>query len=761
MTAREVASLVHGRPAGKGKWQAKCPAHDDRNPSLSIDEGRDGRVLLHCHAGCDLNDILEKLRLTKADISGDDDQAPRHGRNRMNIDKTYPYIDANGNLLYEVVRLLPKDFRQRRPDGAGGWIWDLKEVERVLFNLPRVLAADVVLIAEGEKDALTLEEDAKFFAAQDGRSYAATTNSGGAGKAKEKWLDKYSKCLEGKQAYVFQDNDDPGREHAQRVCASIRKHVREVRLVDLPGLPEKGDVSDWRREHRVEELWQVMQSSPPDQAGNALPDPSAPTEYSEDALALKFTVEYGDQLRYTAKWSRWSMWDGRRWIEDTTCHVFDRIRAICRSESAIVRGESLSLARRIASAPTIAAVERLARADRHHAAKVEQWDADSWLLNTPDGVVDLYTGKLRKARQEDYMTRIAAVSPGGRCPLWLSFLSRITSDDSELIAFMQRICGYALTGETREDAIFFFYGTGGNGKSVFLNTIAGVMGDYARSAPIETFIDSKGEQHPTELAWLQGARLVTAVETEDGRRWSESKLKQVTGGDLIAARYMRQDYFQYKPQFKPFFAGNHKPGLRTVDEAIRRRINLVPFTVTIPESERDRDLREKLREEWPGILRWAIEGCLAWQRDGLHAPEAVKGATADYLATEDAMARWMEDRCEVNANAWDPVAALYDDWRRWADANGEFIGSDKRFSQNLESRGFKRGRTNAARTFHGIALRTELMTDVTGPPIIRVTRAHAHIRTNGVAVSQASQEPDPAADPDHQDEDQDERKLRL
>jgi putative DNA primase/helicase len=456
--------------------------------------------------------------------------------------------------------------------------------------------------------------------------------------------------------------------------------------------------------------------------------------YSDDALALTFTAEHED-LRYVAVWGRWMMWNGHVWIPDATCNVINHARAICRAQSE--RCDLVVLARKIRSAPTVMAVERLARADRRHAAEVKQWDADPWLLNTPDGIVDLRTGRVHPARRENYMTKITAVGPGDRRELWQGCLERITNNNRALIAFIQRACGYVLTGVTREDAIFFFYGTGGNGKTVFLNTIAGIMGDYAKSAPIETFIASRKEQHPTELAWLQGARLVTAVETEDGRRWSESKLKQITGGDPIAARYMRQDFFEYAPQFKLFFAGNHKPGLRNVDEAMRRRLNLLPFTVTIPESERDRDLKEKLRGEWPGILQWAIEGCLAWQAEGLNAPEVVTGATADYLAAEDVMARWLEDRCQIIQSAWETVSALFADWRRWTEANGEFTGSEKRFSQNLESRGFIRQRTGTARRFQGIALRdSRLMTVGSDSLDIDVPDARTHKRTNGADSSE-------------------------
>ena len=220
------------------------------------------------------------------------------------------------------------------------------------------------------------------------------------------------------------------------------------------------------------------------------------------------------------------------------------------------------------------------------------------------------------------MTKKTAVAPGMRCPTWHEFLKRTTDGDNELQRYLQRVAGYALTGDTSEHALFFAYGTGANGKSTFLNAVSGMIGDYHKTAPIETFTESKSDRHPTDLAGLRGARMVTAVETEEGRRWAESKIKTLTGGDKIAARFMRQDFFEYAPQFKLLIAGNHKPSLRTVDEAIRRRFHLIPFTVTIPPEQRDTTLGDRLKDEWPGILGWAIEGCVEWMAKGLAAPKA-------------------------------------------------------------------------------------------------------------------------------------------
>lgn len=279
-----------------------------------------------------------------------------------------------------------------------------------------------------------------------------------------------------------------------------------------------------------------------------------------------------------AAWSKWLHWTGKCWQFDDTLKAFDLARRACRVAAAECNQSKVANA--IASAKTVAAVERLAKADRRIAATVEQWDADPWLLNTPGGVIDLQTGKTRSHAATDYMVKITETAADALCPIphWRQFLDRVTDGDAELLAFLHRVAGYLLTGITREHALFFNYGTGANGKTTFLNAITVAIGDYCRIAPIETFTASTNERHPTDLAGLRGARLVTAVETEEGRRWAESKIKALTGGDKISARFMRQDFFEFTPQFKLLIAGNHKPGLRSVDEAIRRRFYLIPFT---------------------------------------------------------------------------------------------------------------------------------------------------------------------------------------
>ncbi len=410
--------------------------------------------------------------------------------------------------------------------------------------------------------------------------------------------------------------------------------------------------------------------------------------FSESDLADRFCERHGGELRYVAKWGSWMKYADGCWREEETYLAFDLAREVCK---ALARASNKKN-KELKSARTFAAIEKIAKADRRIAATVDQWDTDPWLLNTPTGVVDLKTGEVRPHRPEDYMTKMTAVAPSGKCPRWLEHLKLITNGDDDLIRFLQIAFGYTLTGETREHGLFFAYGSGANGKSTTIETIGKILGSYARTAPMRTFTAQKSEEHPTDLAMLRGARMVIASETEEGRGWDESKIKTLTGGERITARFMRQDFFEYEPQFKLWLSGNHKPGLRSVDEAIRRRFHLLPFTVTIPEKQRDKRLIAKLKKEWAGILAWMIEGCLMWQKEGLNPPTSVREATREYLSAEDTLTQWFNECCVVDPKAKGLLTSeLYASWKEWSEAAGEYAISQKKFSQKLEARSAELG----------------------------------------------------------------------
>jgi putative DNA primase/helicase len=395
-------------------------------------------------------------------------------------------------------------------------------------------------------------------------------------------------------------------------------------------------------------------------------------------------------MRFDHDAGRWFEWDADHWREDGTQRAFQYCREMARKATVDAQSKEIATARRASFA---GGVERFARADPIHAVTQEAWDQDPFLMGCPGGTVDLRSGQMMAPDPANMITRRAAVAPSttADCPRWLSFLQESTGGDTEMIRFLQQWCGYSLTGDTREHALMFIYGDGGNGKSVFLNTLAGILGDYSTTAGMDTFTASQHERHPTDLAMLKGARLVSASETEEGRAWAESRIKQMTGGDQITARFMRKDFFTYTPQFKLMVIGNHKPVLHNIDDAVRRRFNIVPF-IRRP-AQPDKELETKLQAEWPGILRWMLDGCADWQANGLIRPQSVAEATAAYFEDQDTFAQFLDDKCRVettNTHLWETAGDLFKAWSDYAIASGEKPGTQKAMGENLAKRGFSR-----------------------------------------------------------------------
>ena len=418
---------------------------------------------------------------------------------------------------------------------------------------------------------------------------------------------------------------------------------------------------------------------------------------TDDRIANIFAEEHRNDLRYVAAWSKWHEWREGCWREDNTLHAFDLIRKTCKAHG--VKLNSM--------AKIVGAVHGLARTDRRLAATVEQWDADPWALNTPDGIVDLRSGTTRRHDPNAYCTKITAAGPRGDCPMWKAFLDRIMGGDSALVAYLQRVFGYCLTGDTSEEALFFGYGVGNNGKGVLTRTVSSILGDYHLAAQIETFTVNPNDRHPTELARLAGARFVTASETEEGRRWAEARIKQLTGRDPVTAHLMRRDDFTFVPQFKLFLFGNRKPNLVRVDVAIMRRLNLIPFEIVIPQEERDPRLDHKLKGEWPGILAWMIDGCLDWQERGLAPPEAVTKATDAYFAGQNSFAFWIEECCERDPNEWTRTTALFASWKAWAEKAGVRYGDIKSFGEMMEQNEFPWKHTKEGNGHQGLRIRQD------------------------------------------------------
>lgn len=435
-----------------------------------------------------------------------------------------------------------------------------------------------------------------------------------------------------------------------------------------------------------------------------------PVGHSDHELALRFTERHADDLRYVAVWDRWLIWDGKRWAVDARLRVFDLVRTLCRdvlaehlNDQALTERQRFSLRNRLGSAATFWAVVKTAGSDPRHAVGVEQLDADPWTLNTPGGELDLKTGKLHPHDPAKLHTKVTAGTPGGECPLWCATLERVLPDP-DLRAYLQRLCGYAMTGSAREHVAPFFIGGGRNGKGTIAHTMRRALGDYGLEIPAETLMESHNDRHPTEIAVLRGARLVVASEIDTGRRWNESRLKRLTGGDPISARYIGKDSFEFEPCHTLVILGNSKPGLRAVDEAIRARLHLVEFGVTIPEAERDTELGDKLAAEFGGILAWALAGSIEWQATGLAAPQAVTAATAAYLVGEDMVSAWIDEICIRGGQV--TLKAAHASYRKWSECNGTVPLGRNGFADQLEARGFKRSKESRSGNpvFSGISV---------------------------------------------------------
>jgi putative DNA primase/helicase len=672
-------------------------------------DGGDIFDLIAANLGADAHTDFPRVMQHAADLLGQAPRTPaRKSKKEAPVDDLGPatakwdYLDASGHLIAIVYRYDPpggkKEFRP----------WDVKRRKmappdpRPLYNQPGMKDAAQVVLVEGEKCAQALISV----------GVTATTAMHGANAPVDKtdWTP-----LEGKAVLIWPDRDKPGWEYAANAAqAVLDAGARSCHILYPPQEAAEG----WDAADAIAEGFDVASFlvHGPRMQIHAVADDAEPVVSSdesvwgtEDALALAFTRRYHRDWRYVAAWGRWLVWDGQRWRNEDTLAATDLIRSVCRQTA--VRAEDRKVAAKLASSGTVGGVERLARADRRHAATTDEWDADPWLLNTPGGVVDLKTGRTRTNDRADRMTKITTATPRGECPQWRSFLHDVTGGDQNLQDYLQRMVGYALTGSTREHALFFLYGTGANGKSVFVNTLADILGDYATNAPMDTFMETRTDRHPTDMAGLRGARFVAAIETEQGRRWAESKVKNLTGGDKIAARFMRQDFFEFFPQFKLFVAGNHKPAIRNIDEAMKRRLHLIPFTITVPPEKRDKHLQQKLLAERDGILAWALEGCLAWQRLGrLDPPQQVLDATDEYFEEEDAIGEFLDEDCQQSAVAREAISAIYQRWRERAERRGEYVGTSRWLTQQLINRGFARTRLHGgAKALSGLSLKPREM----------------------------------------------------
>ncbi len=434
--------------------------------------------------------------------------------------------------------------------------------------------------------------------------------------------------------------------------------------------------------------------------------------------AERIVYYHGDNIRYCNE-LEWLIWNGKQWQEDSKRNIealaAKTLRGLyqeSKTEEDRYRAKQLNdwakkCEKRAIRINSILDVRPMV------SIKKKDLDAHKFLFNCDNGVIDLKTGELSPHDRDLLFTKISPIEyhKNTECPSWIAFLESIFltpigDPDNELIDYLQKAIGYSLTGVTKEQIMFFLFGNGRNGKSTFINVIQDLMGDYAKQTNSDTFLKKKNDSGiNNDVARLDGARFVSAVESEEGQQLSEALVKQITGGEKMSARFLRQEYFEFTPEFKVFFTTNHKPIVKGGDNGIWRRIKLIPFTVTIPEEKIDADLPDKLKKEMAGIFRWAVEGCLKWQREGMKDPQAVKDATESYRQDMDILGPFLDENCTVHPSARIEAKTLYENYTKWCFQNSELELKNRVFYRQLEVRGFKKenGPKNKV-YFHGITL---------------------------------------------------------
>ncbi|MDF2800381.1 MAG: phage/plasmid primase, family [Anaerocolumna sp.] len=699
------------KETSEGQFLAKCPGHDDKRASLSINNQDKEKILIYCHAGCSTEKVLNSISLSVSDLYK---STTTKKLEKPRVVAQYVYEDEHGEVCYIVNRTEPKGFFQQSKDSDGKWVNGIKGKTPMLYKLPQLITAvsekKMIFIVEGEKDADNLIS----------KGLIATTSPMGAGK----WRESFNPYFGGAEVVIIPDNDNIGRKHAETIAENIYSFTNTVKIINLDGLNEKQDVSDWLVQgNSIEQLLGICNKAETWKQSSL--EESVVTRAKVESFHLtdlgnakRFVNHYGDKLRFCVDNKKWLIWDGTTWNWDSTFEVLrlakstveriidDIFDPLCTYHKSDIE----EWARNSETGHKIRELVKLAESEDGIPIKLSDLDADQWLLNCKNGTINLKTGELQSHSKEDMITRLAPVSynKDAASLAFENFIETILPG-IELRKFVQRAAGYSMTGDTGEEKLFFAYGPAATGKSTFINTISKVLGDYAATADFESFVSKQGNSGPrNDIARLVGKRFVMGSEVENGKKLAEGLVKQLTGGDTVTARFLHQEFFEFKPNFKLWLAANHQPKIDAEDVGMWRRILQIPFIVQIPPEKRDPELKKQLQDldkSGSAILNWLIKGCLAWQNHGLGVPKEVEESTNSYRENMDTLKDFLEDCCIVNPLARIDNTELWAAYTEWCDENGERgkLGR-KTFKSKLESKGIRQERDSRSRYWVGLKL---------------------------------------------------------
>jgi putative DNA primase/helicase len=747
--AEFIAKGLNGRKVGNG-YSACCPAHDDRNASLSINQAGD-RVLLKCHAGCEQEDVIRSLRALGLWL-------PRNTlKSFPGVGNTYyVYNSEAGRPLHRTVRTHDKRFWQEYFDGNR---WHPGKGPRtVVYQLDEIVshASNTVYYAEGEKDCDRLKS----------HGYVATTNPMGAGK----WREDYSAMLRDREIVLFYDNDHlskhlVGQEHAKDVSLSLLRAGCRVRIVDLP---EGKDISDFldlghtkaeletliataRYRNKEEVLaWRAGFNSSKDSGRQHLGEDGGSSSLpvhiplSELGNSERLIRDLNGRARYCHAMDKWFIFNDVCYAPDEDGEITRlgalTTRAIPREAAAFNRsaarlreqagseatpaeerkplltaaakldqqaGKLSAWALKSESCRAITAMVTLARSHKDVVVSPVDLDADPWILNVQNGVLNMQTGKLSPHSPKWLITKRAPVifDPAAQCPRWREYLDAVFPGSyGDIIPFLQRAIGYSLTGITTEECFFVLVGGGRNGKGTLIKIISALLGSYAAQADFSSFIQRKDDSAPREdIAAMRGAYFVAAQESRERASFAEALIKNLTGGDTVRARRLHENGFEFTPRFKIWLATNHKPEIKGTDTGIWSRVRLIPFTECF-EGREDKTLKAALLAELSGILNWAVEGCLNWQKHGLGLSESVAEANATYRKECDQLQTFLDERCQRGEYFSVGAHELYLAYKKWAGECGEDFITETAFGLRMVEKGHTKERKTSGMRYAKLAL---------------------------------------------------------
>ena len=753
-----LSKFKNVKKKGKG-YIAICSAHPDKEASLSIyHDDIEGKTVLSCHAGCETTDILTAAGLSMRDLF--DNPLP-DGDHDSRFERIYQYKDSNDNVLFEKVRFKAtqtkkKNFTQRRKigdaivwgleggihfetySGSNEWTKNLgKKVnpkerefdgcEPVIYNLPIILkaiaAGEEVYIAEGEKDADNLTA----------LGFPCCCNFDGASvsKLKPKWKKSYNKIFNDAKVVIFNDNDDPGRTHADYIAKELNEIAEYVKRPELPGVQDKEDITDFiTTGNGKKEIREIVDSTSVYEYDDAADRSLIHFNFSDVGNAERLMAIYGKNIRYNPVRKSWLLWSSKHWEFDFVGKIEGLSRKVIRKLQA--EGQLLPVDNSV-NENTQLKNEKLKEAIRKYVLRSEsdgkikaminqavtqssliitETDKDNFLLNIKNGTLNLKTGLLQKHDRKNFCTKVVDIEydPKIQCPNWMEFINKIFLGDQELINYIQKSVGYSMTGDANLQCFYILHGNGANGKGTFIKTIMRFMGDYADGLDAKSLMEKMGDEGTREeIAGLIGKRFVNVNEMKGSKSFDEGLLKSLTSGadETVKVRNLYESSFNLKPTFKLWMSTNHMPKINNDDEGIWRRVRKIPFKYKFTDDDKDVNFFEnKLMPEMSGIFNWAIEGCLKWQQEGEDIPDVVKASVDEYRIDSDPIQRFMADECLVASSETVRVnvSELYKSYENWCKENKEYTLSAIKFTRKMIEKEFEKGRNKYGLYWKGIGL---------------------------------------------------------